>query len=281
MQYAHIKLREALYDDVAVSLPMLANGVEGEDWESIVKKTVVKPEYNSFSDAELAGAILWGATFYGFTRHYKWQPSYLIFSKFGEQAKRIGERQYIPYLRDKKKIRELKNGVKPYGVAFTMEEWDEIYNRHQHQNRSKRKRFHRIEQRIKQLKQLDKRQHLINRLQEAIGFDATPASEILNAVAINEDRFDSHTYGKLPRLDYLIDLLENYSPDFDEICQSGDHNIVVCYTADSTPLSIEEETRLHTSLDKHFPYDSNSQRLFASDNTIPDELALQFIGIKN
>lgn len=49
------------------SLPMLANNVEGDLWENIVGKEVIKPEDNPFTDAELAGAILWGMTFYGFT----------------------------------------------------------------------------------------------------------------------------------------------------------------------------------------------------------------------
>lgn len=162
-----------------------------------------------------------------------------------------------------------------------MEEWDTIHYRQRHQNRSKRKRYHRIEQRIEQLEKLDKRQHLIDRLNEAIGRDFTPASEIINAKSINEEWFESHSYGKLPRLDYIINLLDNYCPDFGKICRTGDHTIVVCYTTESYPLSGDEETRLQSFLSKHIPPESSRKLLFAIDNDISDEMALQFINIEN
>lgn len=262
------------------SLPLVANNVEGDYWENTVQKIVIMPDGNPFTDAELAGAILWGATCYGFTRHCKWMPSYVTYSKFGQDAKRLEQRLYFPYLRDKQRIRKLKKNVMKLGVAFTMEEWNIIHYRQRHQNRSKRHRYHRISQRIEHLKRLDKHQHLINRLQEVLGSDATLASEILKAEAIREKWFDSHCYGKLPRLDYLIDLLENYCPDFDDICRTGNRTIIVCYTACTTPLSSEEESALSTFLTAHFPPDSDWQLFFATDNAIPNEMALQFIGIK-
>lgn len=262
------------------SLPLVANNVEGDYWENTVQKIVIMPDGNPFTDAELAGAILWGATYYGFTRHCKWMPSYVTYSKFGQDAKRFEQRLYFPYLRDKQRIRKLKKNVMKLGVAFTMEEWNIIHYRQRHQNRSKRHRYHRISQCIERLKKLDKRQHFIDCLCEAIGNTVIPPSEILNAISITEEWFESHCYGKLPRLDYLIDLLENYCPDFDEICRTGNRTIIVCYTACTTPLSSEEESALSTFLAAHFPPDSDWQLFFASDNTIPNEMALQFIGIK-
>lgn len=56
------------------NLPLLANNVEGDYWENTVGKTVIRPDDNPFTDAELAGAILWGMTFYGFTKHSAWSP---------------------------------------------------------------------------------------------------------------------------------------------------------------------------------------------------------------
>lgn len=262
------------------SLPLVANNVEGDYWENTVQKTILKPDGNPFTDAELAGAILWGMTFYGFTNRDEWPPNDETYTLFGEQAKLLERKLFIPYLRDKKKRLELKKDELPFGIAFTMEVWNKIHLRQRHQNRSKRRRYHRIAQRIEQLKKLDKRQHLINRLHEVIGPDAILASKILKAEAINEKWFDSHSYSKLPRLNYLIDLLENYCPYFDAICQSGDHYIVVCYTADTTPLTDNEKNRLHSFLSNHFSPGSNWQFFFAADNALPNELALQFIGIK-
>ena len=262
------------------TIAIVANNVEGDYWENTVQKTVIYPNGNPFTDAELAGAILWGMTFYGFTNRDEWPPNDTAFSHYGEQAKLLERRLFIPYLRDKTIKQELKNGEIPFGVAFTMEVWNEIHQHQRHQNRSKRRRYHRIKQRIEHLKKLDKRQHLINRLQEVLGPDAPRASEVLKAKAINEKWFDSHCYGKLPRLDYLIDLLENYCPYFDDICLYSNLNIVVCYTADTTPVTCDEKIRLRSFLSNHFAPGSNWQLLFAPDNTTPNEMALQFIGIK-
>lgn len=71
------------------SLPLLANNVEGDHWENIVGKTVVRPDDNPFTDAELAGAILWGATFYGFTPQDRWHPYDESYSKYGVLAERL------------------------------------------------------------------------------------------------------------------------------------------------------------------------------------------------
>ncbi len=262
------------------SLPLVANNVEGDYWKNTVQKTVIYPNDNPFSDAELAGAILWGMTFYGFTNRDVWPPNNETYTLYGKKAKLLERKLFIPYLRDKTIKQELKNGEIPFGIAFTMEVWNKIHQRQRHQNRSKRRRYHRISQRIELLKKFDKRQHLINRLQAVLGPDATRASEILKAEAINEKWFDSHSYGKLPRLDYLIDLLENYCLYFDEICQYGNRNIVVCYTADTTPVTDDEKIRLRSFLCNHFPPDSNWQLFFAPDNALPNEMALQFIGIK-
>ena len=262
------------------SLPLVANNVEGDYWGNTVQKTVIYPNDDPFTDAELAGAILWGMTFYGFTNRDVWPPNNTTFSRYGELAKLLERKLFIPYLRDKTIKQELNKGELPFGIAFTIEVWDEINQRQLHQNRSKRRRYHRIKQRIEHLKKLNKHQHIINRLQEVLGSDAIPASEILKAEALNEKWFNSHCYGKLHRLDYLIDLLENYCPYFDDICQAGDHNIVVCYTADTTPLTDDEKIRVRSFLSNHFSPGSNWQLLFATDNTLPNEMALQFIGIK-
>lgn len=262
------------------SLPLVANNIEGDYWENTVQKTVIYPNDNPFSDAELAGAILWGMTFYGFTNRDVWPPNNETYTLYGKKAKLLERKLFIPYLRDKTIKQKFKKGELPFGIAFTMEVWNKIHQRQRHQNRSKCRRYHRIRQRIEQLKTLDKRQHLINRLQAVLGPDATRASEMLKAEAISEKWFDSHSYGKLPRLDYLIDLLENYCLYFDEICQYGNRNIVVCYTADTTPVTDDEKIRLRSFLSNHFPPDSNWQLFFAPDNALPNEMALQFIGVK-
>lgn len=150
------------------SLPLVARNIEYDFWENTIQKTVIKPDDNTFTDAELAGAILWGMIFWGFTVRDKWSQFDRTLYYYEEQLMSLKGELYIKYLRDKKLKRQLKKDGMPDGTAFTMEVWNEIHQRQKHQNRSKRRRYHRIRQRIDQLKRLDKRQHLINRLQEVI-----------------------------------------------------------------------------------------------------------------
>lgn len=101
------------------SLPLVANNVEGDYWGNTVQKTVIYPNDNPFTDAELAGAILWGMTFYGFTNRGKWQPNNTPFSHYGEQAKLLERKIFIPYLRNK----TIKQGIKERRIAF----WHRLY----------------------------------------------------------------------------------------------------------------------------------------------------------
>lgn len=121
------------------TLPLLANGVEEDLWENIVGKEVVRPENNPFTDAELVGAILWGATFYGFTPHKQWKPYEEVYGKYGKQAQQIERKLNLPYLRNKKTISRLKDFSSPMRyVAFSDEDWDQIHCRKEHQNRQKK-----------------------------------------------------------------------------------------------------------------------------------------------
>lgn len=85
-----------------------------------------------------------------------------------------------------------------------MEEWNQIHYREKHQNRSKRKRFYRLEKRIEWLHKLDIRQNLINTVREASGLTLDDfADKVINAGSIHETWFESHTYGKSDRIKYM------------------------------------------------------------------------------
>lgn len=88
---------------------------------------VVKPADNPFTDAELAGAILWGATFYGFTSRDRYSPYYAPHSEYGRRAIKFEKRLYSPYVHDKRVLRErISYGENSYIVAFTRVVWDGI-----------------------------------------------------------------------------------------------------------------------------------------------------------
>lgn len=264
------------------SLPLLANNVEGNHWKNTVGKTVVKPEDNPFTDAELAGAILWGMTFYGFSRHAGWSPREERFTSFGERAERLERRLYLPYIRDKREKRRLKSkeGM-PFGIAFSMETWERIHHCEKHQNRAKRKRYYRLKKRIARLKRLDKRQHLIDTIHEKCGFhDPQLESRIMTAGSINETWRDSHVADLANRTNYLEDLLTNYFPTFRDICGGGEELLIAAYTSETTPLTDEEERQLRNVVRSFEPKVSITS-IKGVDNEAKADIALQFIIISS
>jgi len=265
-------------------LPLLANDVEGDYWENTVGKTVVKPDDNTFSDAELAGAILWGMTFYGFTRHAKWSPIEERFTQYGEMAERLERKLYLPYIRDKRVKRELKGKEEmPFGICFTMEVWDRIDYGKKHQNRSKLKRFYRLEQRISELKSLDKCQHLIDELIATTDIRKDDAvNRIMKAGSIWESWRESHTYGKTSRMDYIIDLITNYCPTLDDLCQDCQEMIIVAYTDKNEPMTESESNQFYKAIFSILEEKGIKPNLiYGNADDVRGEIALRIIGISN
>ena len=85
------------------NLPLLANNVEDDYWENTVGKIIVKPDNNPFTDAELAGAILWGMTFYGFTprrskKLFNNKIDRRSYTKYGLMVKQLMIKSILPYV---------------------------------------------------------------------------------------------------------------------------------------------------------------------------------------
>lgn len=264
------------------SLPLLARNVEGDYWKNTVGKTVVEPDDNPFTDAELAGAILWGMTFYGFTRHTEWSPREERFTTFGERAELLEHRLYLPYIRDKREKHKLKSGKDmTFGIAFSREIWDKIHYGEEHQNRAKRKRYYRLKKRIALLKRLDKRQHLINTVHEKCGFDDPQLEKrIMTAGSVHETWRDSHVADLANRTNYLEDLLANYFPTFRDICEGGEELLAVAYTSEESPLTDEEERNLRNMIHS---FDAQIPITFIKgvDDEAQADIAIQFIIISS
>lgn len=272
--------REAWYEPH--NLPLLANNVEGDYWKNTVGKTIVKPDDNPFTDAELAGAILWGMTFYGFNRHAECRLVKNFFTSFGERAEYLERRLYLPYIRDKREKRKLKcKEEMPFGIAFTDKVWKQIHRGKTHQNRAKRKRYYRLKKRIAELKRLDKRQHLIDTIRENCGsHDTQLESRIMTAGSINETWRDSHVADLANRTNYLEDLLTNYFPTFRDICEGGEELLVVAYTSETAPLTDEEERQLRNVVHSFEPKVPITF-IKGVDNEAKADIALQFIIISS
>lgn len=265
-------------------LPLLANNVEGDLWKNTVGKTVIRPEDNPFTDAELAGAILWGMTFYGFTKHSARSPLEERYTKYGELAERLERKLYLPYIRNKRVKRELKGKEEMlFGIAFTHEVWDRIHFGETHQNRSKRKRFYRLERRIAELKRLDKRQHLIDELIATTGVPKENIETlIMKAGSVREEWRESHVCGKTSRVDYVIDLISNYYPTLDDLCQDCHDVIIVVYTDENEPMTEEEDNQLYKATGFILAKSGIKSHLICGHaDDVQGEIALRIIGISD
>jgi len=266
------------------SLPLLARNVEGDYWRNTVGKTVIKPDNNPFTDAELAGAILWGMTFYGFTRHAGWSPCEERFTEFGERAERLERRLYLPYIRDKREKSKLKSkdGMS-CGIAFSMEIWDRIHHGEEHQNRAKRKRYYRLKKRIAELKRLDKRQHLIDTIHEKCGFhDPQLEKRIMTAGSVHETWRDSHVRDISLRADYLVDLMTKYYPTLENLPEGSKELIIVAYTSKVTPLTDDEE-RILKNVILSLNQVNHVRIIFlrGTDDEAKDDISLQIITLSS
>lgn len=273
------------------NLPLLANNVEGDYWESTVGKIIIKPDNNPFTDAELAGAVLWGMTFYGFTPRqteelFHNQIAHKALTKYGRQIRALKTRNILPYVSSKTR-KELKEELRDepdcMSIYLSMEEWNNLSTRLTRMNRSKRKRDYRIRTRIEHLKKLDKRWHLIDTIVKHTNVPIEKIEPlILNAKEIYETWRESHAYGKRDRIDYIIELLSNFHPTLDDICKDADEIIIVVYSSKESPLTEEEDNRMYTALKPTLILrDILPTLINGIDENVKDKIALQIITIKS
>ena len=270
--------------DYEKELPLLANGVEGDLWESIVGKEIVFPENNKFTEAEIAASILWGATFYGFTNHNRWETFQKIYSEYGQKAWELEKKLFLPYLRKKETIRTLKHpkGERfPFGLALSMEDWNEIDKNKRNPNRSKRKRFYRLKNRIAYLKKLDKRTDTLNRIQIATGVENRDFyRKVMEAGSIHEVWLESHTFGKSNRVEYVKELIEKYMQGFQSEFDDCEDLALAFFGSKENRLTDEELNLLVGFFKKYF--NRKEMEVFNGINPeLTHDIEVQLIGISS
>jgi len=274
-------------------LPVVANNVEGDHWENIVKKIVVKPSPNPFTDAELAGAILWGSTFYGFTD----QTMGLCLNRFlneapspyAIQAYRLDIREMLPYIRDKKERRDLKklSEGQPDGVPLNCETMTFLWKRQKHLNRSKRKRAYRINNRIMRLWEMDKHYDILKRTSEFGKIERENylkelTRKVYGAKKVHEIWLETFTYGKVSRIDYIRELLEKYCAEMRNVHYENDTVLIIAWASEQYPLSQDEREDLTTLLRDFYSDQTESVDIvFGTKSGDNAELQLQNILIDN
>ena len=275
------------------TIAIVANNVEGQCWENILQKEVIRPaDNNNVTDAEIAGAILWGATFYGFTSHSQERCFDDFFnddSPFATQAYRLGIREMLPYIKDKEERRELKKLSKrhPDGVPCSSETMRYLWERRKHLNRSKRKRKYRMSKRQDELWKMNRIYHNVERLCkfgiiEKPGFMESLIDKIYNAKSVNDVMLESFAYGKIDRVEYLKELLDKYACEMKGSSNSDSKLTIIIWSSKSYPLKFDERKQLHEFLMKFFALPASSMQIvFGQTKAVNPEIQIQFIGIKD
>lgn len=271
---------------------IVANNVEGECWENILQKEVIRPTDNDVTDAEMAGAILWGSTFYGFTPHSMARCFDSYFnddSPFATQAYRLEIREMLPYIKDKAERRELKKLSKgnPDGVPCSIETLGYLWKRRKHLNRSKRKRGYRMSKRVDELWKMNGLYHDVERLRkfgtiEEPGFMESQIKQIYRAQSINDVMLESFVYGESDRVGYLKNLLGRYSYGMKGTSGSDGKLTIIIWSSDSYPINSYEREQLYEFLMRFFALPASSiQIVFGTTKSENPEIQIQFISIKD
>lgn len=271
---------------------IIANNIEGQCWEKILQKVVIRPAYQNVTDAEMAGAILWGATFYGFTPQSMDRCFDLCFnddSPFATQAYRLSIREMLPYIKDKEERRELRKLSigNPDGVPCSFETLKYLRGRRKHLNRSKRKREYRMSKRQEELWKMNRRYHDVERLRkfgtiEEAGFKESLIRQIYQAKSVNDVMLESFAYGKKDRVEYLKELLDKYACEMKGQDDSDNKLTIIIWSSESYPLNSGERKQLFEFFMRFFALPAPLiQIVFGETKAENPEIQIQFISIKD
>ena len=237
---------------------------EGDRYFNIVGMEVVLPDNGAVSAAEAAAEILWCSAPFG---RYGEIDYWSLFEeheadKYALQAKRLDIKIALPYCRDKKIRRELKQQMKSTSVDLCLSaEADDWFVSGEgklwgiRQNRSKRKRKYRMKKRRDELLRLSELHKELDMLEAKIGSVPERLKQfVLSSSSIETIYYESKTYGKSDRIDYIAELLLNplynskkyLNPDKQQEC------IGVLYTTPEHPCTTAEQNRIIEIIAKYF-----------------------------
>lgn len=93
---------------------------------------------------------------------------------------------------------------------------------------------------------------------------------------------ESHACDKTSRMDYIIDLISNYFPTLNDLCQECHDVIIVAYTDENEPMTEEEDNQLYNATFPVMAKNGIKANLicgYADD--VQGEIALRIIGISD
>ncbi len=236
---------------------------EGDRYFNIVGMEVVLPDNGVVTAAEAAAEILWCSAPFGRYGDIDWA----LFEeheadKYALQAKRLDIKIALSYCRDKKIRRELKRQMMSTSedrcLSAEANDWfvfgeGKLWGRRQ--NRSKRKRKYRMKKRRDELFRQSELYKELSLLEAKIG----PVSErlkqlVLSSLSIETIYYESQTYGKTDRIEYIADLLLNPLYNSKKYLNSAKKQECICvlYTTPEHPCTSDEQNRIIEIIGKYF-----------------------------
>ena len=104
----------------------------------------------------------------------------------------------------------------------------------------------------------------------------------MKAGSVREEWRESHVCGKSSRLDYVVDLISNYSPTLDDLCQDCHNIIIVVYTDEHEPMTEGEDKQLYQATAPVMAKNGIKSHLICGHaDDIQEEIALRIIGISD
>ena len=83
-----------------------------------------------------------------------------------------------------------------------------------------------------------------------------------------------------PRVDYVIDLISNYYPTLDDICQDCHDVIIVVYTDENESMTEEEDNQFYKATGFILAKSGiKSQLIYGHVDDVKGDIALRIIGI--
>ncbi|MDE6115279.1 MAG: hypothetical protein K2G49_09485 [Muribaculum sp.] len=237
---------------------------EGDRYFNIVGMEVVLPDNGAVTTAEAAAEILWCSAPFGRYGEIDWGDLFEEHEadKYALQAKRLDIKIALPYCRDKKIRRELKQQMistsEDLCLSAEANDWfvfgeGKLWGKRQ--NRSKRKRKYRMKKSRDELFRQSELHKELNLLEAKIG----PVSErlkqlVLSSSSIETIYYESQTYGKSGRIDYIADLLLNPLYNSKKYLNPAKKQECICvlYTTPEHPCTTSEQNRIIEIIGKYF-----------------------------
>ncbi|MCL2074112.1 MAG: hypothetical protein FWH18_09330 [Marinilabiliaceae bacterium] len=271
----------------------------GDYWVSDLAKEIVIADDLSLTDAEIAAHCLWEITSYGNPYNvdeYEKSTRRLLGETDTSNPYTVAAEKLDNKLRSNYLSKQYKEAVAGT-ISVTSEEWlqrrkemGEKRWRNYHdakylpedieprtcRNRIKRMRDHRMEKRIKKLERMSKVEDAIRRLiANTNSFTREELKYLFDTALITENRYQSRAYDINQRIDYLIELFENYvSRDFSELT----HFLLMFRTSSEYPLTQEETDIMQNFFIEILPKTANVRFGYGIDENLGTEVSLLLLG---